>query len=115
MRENAEFRSSHRVPHRARRASAARAAIDGVLAALFLLQMAYLYLPIEAHETLGGMPGNVCFNFSVSIADPDTIYLTDAWEDEAAFKAHLFREETAVWAALKERYVEDSQLKEYDL
>ena len=57
MRENAEFRSSHRVPHRARRASAARAAIDGVLAALFLLQMAYLYLPIEAHETLGGALG----------------------------------------------------------
>ena len=66
-------------------------------------------------EALGSMPGNVCFNFSVSIADPDTIYLTDVWEDEAAFKAHLFREETAVWAALKERYVEDSQLKEYDL
>lgn len=66
-------------------------------------------------QALRMMPGNVCFNFSVSIQDSNVIYLTDVWEDEAAFQAHLKRKETAEWASLKKKYVEDSQIKRYDL
>ncbi len=66
-------------------------------------------------EGLRAMKGNVCFNFSIALQDPDRIYLTDIWEDESAFQAHLESPDTAAWLKLKEQYVKDSQITRYDL
>lgn len=66
-------------------------------------------------EALRKMRGNVCFNFSIPIQEPDVLYLTDIWEDEASFQAHLESQETAAWSALKETYVENSHVRRYDL
>lgn len=65
--------------------------------------------------SLPQMRGNVCFNFSIPIQEPDVLYLTDIWEDEASFQAHLESQETAAWSALKETYVENSHVRRYDL
>lgn len=66
-------------------------------------------------DALRKMEGNVCFNFSVPIREPDVFYLTDIWEDKASFQAHLESQATAAWSALKEQYVADSQVRRYDL
>lgn len=66
-------------------------------------------------KTLRETKGNVCFNFSVPVEGKDILYLTDIWEDEAAFQAHLSSPATQAWGELKEKYVESSQVRRYDL
>ena len=66
-------------------------------------------------DQLQGLPGNVFFVFSLPIQDPEGLCLTDAWEDEAAFQAHLNHPATLRWGKLKATYITDSQVRRYDL
>ena len=66
-------------------------------------------------KTLREMKGNVCFHFSVPIEGKNILYLTDIWADDAAFQAHLSSPATQMWSKLKEKYVESSQVRKYDL
>ena len=66
-------------------------------------------------DQLQGLPGNVFFVFSLLIQDPEGLCLTDAWEDEAAFQAHLNHPATLRWGKLKATYITDSQVRRYDL
>ena len=66
-------------------------------------------------DQLQGLPGNVFFVFSLPIQDPEGLCLTDAWEDEAAFQAHLNHPATLRWGELKATYITDSQVRRYDL
>lgn len=66
-------------------------------------------------EELRKLPGNVYFNFSAAIEDEDVLYLTDAWQDEASFTAHLTNPYTVLWLNLKEKYVASSDVKRYDV
>lgn len=59
-------------------------------------------------------PGNICFNYSVAVNDENTFYLTDAWQDEATFEAHLNCEATPIWHKIKEQFIEDKIITRYD-
>jgi quinol monooxygenase YgiN len=67
-----------------------------------------------AEEMFRKQPGNVIFNFSVAANDRDTLYLTDAWEDEETFEAHKVCEAMPLWYAVKDRYVVSKELNRFD-
>ena len=49
-------------------------------------------------------PGNVRYEYYQSLADPQTVLLIDAWEDQAAIDAHHASPMMATIAELRERY-----------
>lgn len=66
-------------------------------------------------EHLRKADGNRYFCFSVPIGQSDALCLTDAWEDEASFQAHLQNPYIVHWERLKEKYVVSSRVRRYDL
>ena len=51
--------------------------------------------------------GNVFYYISASITDENTIIVTDAWETQEAFDAHVSSEECKVWFRLQDEYFEE--------
>ena len=49
-------------------------------------------------------PGNLRYEYYVSLADPETVLLIDAWEDQAAIDAHHASPMMATIAELREKY-----------
>lgn len=56
-------------------------------------------------------PGNLFFRLSFSAAEPDTLYLTDGWEDQASCDAHLICDAMPLWRAVKDKYVVDKDVR----
>ncbi len=56
-------------------------------------------------------PGNLFFRLSFSASEPDTLYLTDGWEDQASCDAHLTCDAMPVWRAVKDKYVIDKDVR----
>lgn len=66
-------------------------------------------------KAIAQLPGCLEFRFSVPIEEENLLYLTDMWQDEDSFEHHLQAAPTQVWAKLKDQYVEESQLKQYNV
>ena len=49
-------------------------------------------------------PGNLRYEYFVSLDDPDTVLLIDSWADQAAIDAHHASPMMATVAALREKY-----------
>ena len=41
--------------------------------------------------------------------------MTDMWRDKESFENHLLAVPTQVWARLKDQYVEESQLQQFNV
>lgn len=65
-------------------------------------------------EIFRGIPGNIDFNYSVAIKDEDTFYLTDLWQDEESFNAHMQSDALHVWHTVKDKYIVDKKVTRYD-
>lgn len=48
--------------------------------------------------------GNLCYAYYVSMADPETVLLIDAWEDQAALDRHHESPMMKMITALREKY-----------
>ena len=49
-------------------------------------------------------PGNLRYEYYVSLEDPETVLLIDSWADQAAIDAHHASPMMATVAALREKY-----------
>ena len=49
-------------------------------------------------------PGNLRYEYFLSLDDPDTVLLIDSWADQAAIDAHHASPMMATVAALREKY-----------
>jgi len=56
-------------------------------------------------------PGNLFFRLSFSASEPDTLYLTDGWADQAACDAHLTCQAMPLWRTVKDKYVIDKEVR----
>lgn len=66
-------------------------------------------------KTITQLPGCLEFRFTVPIEGENLLFLADLWQDEASFENHLHAPASLAWAKLKDQYVEESQLKRYNV
>jgi len=66
-------------------------------------------------QTFRSIPGNVLFNYSIAAKDKDTFYLTDLWQDESSFQAHLENDALRIWHGIKDKYILDKVVTRYDI
>ena len=59
-------------------------------------------------------PGNLYFKFAIPLDEPNKFYLTDVWDNEESFQAHLHCDVAKLWAAIKAKYVIGSEAMKYD-
>ena len=57
-----------------------------------------------AVELIRSEPGNIRYEYYVSLDDPETVLLIDAWKDQAAIDAHHASPMMATIAKLREKY-----------
>ncbi len=57
--------------------------------------------------------GNIYYSVARSIVEKDTIIISDAWETEDDFQAHVESQEVKEWHDIYNLYVIDSKKKEY--
>ena len=55
-------------------------------------------------EAIRNEPGNLRYEYFVSLNDPETVLLIDSWTDQAAIDAHHASPMMAMIAALREKY-----------
>ena len=55
-------------------------------------------------ELIRAEPGNLRYAYYLSLGDPETVLLIDAWVDQAAIDAHHASPMMATIAALREKY-----------
>ena len=58
--------------------------------------------------------GNVEYAFSLSIADPDVMYLNELWENQDVLKAHYGQPMFKHLREMQQEYVEQSVLEVFD-
>ncbi len=58
-------------------------------------------------------PGNIKYEYYVSVADPEVVLLIDAWENQDAIDAHHASEMMQTLAALREKYDLHMQVEQY--
>lgn len=55
-------------------------------------------------EAIRNEPGNLRYEYYLSLDDPETVLLIDSWTDQAAIDAHHASPMMATIAALREKY-----------
>lgn len=67
-----------------------------------------------AGDIFRAQSGCVMFSYSVDVEEPDVLYLTDVWEDEAAFQGHLKCPGIPLWHEVRDKYVIGKDSRRYD-
>ncbi|MBQ6663399.1 MAG: antibiotic biosynthesis monooxygenase [Firmicutes bacterium] len=64
----------------------------------------------KIQERYQSQPGNIEYSFYAPTNDENALYLVDIWEDQATFDAHLDTDVKPDFLAMKEAYVEKTEL-----
>lgn len=69
-------------------------------------------------ENIGGISksedGCEGYDYFVSLEDEDTVLLIEHWRDDAALEAHSKAPHFAVMQAIKEQFVESTEIRKYN-